>query len=248
MAAFTREISRRQWLEAAEILDSGTELPSAQLTQLQSCVTAFFAQRAGDMRRTLKGGGDIAKEVSAAGWRQAEQVRRLWPLLGSRISVASLAAANSRGGIAAVGEHTNSAWTRVLAAFMKEHILQVTQEDAADYMGKPDTAVKAKLQFGNASAGGGAGGRSADRPAADGGFAGQRATGGQAAGGGRQGSQGQQGAAQGTTRAAATPGAAAAAAASGGLALQQGNLWSPESADILGPAIGMDKHWITCRK
>jgi hypothetical protein len=158
MAAFTREINRKQWLAAAEILDSGTELPSAQLTQLQSCVTAFFVERADDMRRTLKGGSDIAKEVCAAGKRQAEQVRLLWPSLGSRISIAALAAAKSgQSGIAAVGEHTNSAWTRVLAPFMREHILQVTQEDAADFMGKPDTAVRAKLQFGNASAGGGVG-------------------------------------------------------------------------------------------
>jgi hypothetical protein len=136
--SFTRTTNAALWKETASALESDTELSSVRLIQLQTCVVEKYRARAGDAASELHGASSVRREVVGAMGRQARQVALIWRLLGTRIAKAALAAVEADGaGSRADASVTNKSWQRLLTPFFREHVLQVTHEDAADLVDRP---------------------------------------------------------------------------------------------------------------
>ena len=226
--SFTRTTNAALWKETASALESDTELSSVRLIQLQTCVVEKYRARAGDAASELHGASSVRREVVGAMGRQARQVALIWRLLGTRIAKAALAAVEADGaGSRADASVTNKSWQRLLTPFFREHVLQVTQEDVADLVDRP-AAGKASPA---ASGTGGVvidGGSPSGVPA------------------GRYGS-GAAGPSRGASAAAGAPPQRPPAGRPAGTGTPP-STYIPESADIVGPVIGIDKNWMRCRK
>jgi len=232
---FTRSTSATLWREAVLQLEKDRELPSAQLIKLQTCVNEKYNARANDVAEALPEPGGVSQEVVEAAARQARQVSLIWRVLGVRIAKGSTAAEEAAGGDPGAGAtFTNKSWSKLLHSFFSEHVLQVTQEDVADFVTVAKPAVS-KVAAGPLAT-------TPAEPAGAPSFGGAR-------GAALVGA---------TTAAGAAAGGGGGGAAAGATAPRSGGTRGPSttpstvcipaSAGIVGPALGSDKAWMRCRR